>query len=98
MHSCIDPGRASPSPLSPPGAVFSLNGPATLVGQEGPARPSLVDACRVSGLPRAVHTCGPGQQEASAAQREGEELETRESAEKDQGGTVREVSGGLHPF
>ena len=77
------------SPLS--GALFSLNGPATLVGEKDSTRPSLAAACCFSGLPRAVHSCSPGQQEASGAKRGGECLESRESSQKNQGGTVREV-------
>lgn len=57
------------------GAVLSLNGPATLVGQEDSARPSLAAAGRLSGLSRAVRSGGPGQQEASGAQRQREEGE-----------------------
>lgn len=72
------------------GALFSLNGSATLVWQEDSTRPSLVAACCLSGLSRAVYTCGPGQQETSGTKREGEEQEIRESSQKNQGGQVRQ--------
>lgn len=73
------------------GALFSLDGPAALVGQEDSARPSLASARCLSGLPRAVYSCGPGQQEASGAKREKEDVEIRKSTEKNQRGTVRKT-------
>lgn len=57
------------------GALFSLNGPATVVRQKDPARPSLAAACRVSGLSRAVCSGGPGQQEACGAEGKGKREE-----------------------
>lgn len=57
------------------GALFSLTGPTTLVGQEDPERPSVAAACRLPGLPRAVRSCGSGQEEASGGKGEGQELE-----------------------
>ena len=72
------------------GALFSLNGPATLVRQEDSTRPSLVAACCLPGLSRAVYSCSPGQQETPGTKREGEERESRESSQKNQGGKVRQ--------
>lgn len=70
--------------VSFPGALFSLTGPTTLVGQEDSARSSLVAACHLPGLPRAVCSRGPGQKDASGGKRKGKDLEKWESAQKDQ--------------
>lgn len=67
--------RGRPFSFPPSGALFSLTGPTTLVGQEDPERPSLAAACHLPGLPRAVRSCGSGQEEASGGEREGKELE-----------------------
>lgn len=73
------------------GALFCLNGPAALVGQKDSTGPSLVAACSLSGLPWAVHSRSPGQQDASRTKRGGKALENRESSQKNQRGTVAEA-------
>lgn len=78
-----------------PGALFRLNGPAPLVRQEDPPRPPLAAACRLSGLPRAVHPRGPGQNQATGAARQCEGLEAGESTQESQGGKVRASSASV---
>lgn len=71
------------------GALFCLNGSATLVRQEDAARPSLVAPCSLSGLSRTLCSCCSGQQKASGAEREGKNWKSRESAPKNQNRTVK---------
>lgn len=76
-------------PPSLSGALFSLDGPATLVRQEDSTGPSLAAARCQYGLPRAVCPCSPRQQQASGTRREEKSRESRERTQKSQGGTVR---------
>lgn len=71
-----------------PGALFSLNGPAALVGQKDSARPPLVAASCLPGLPGSVCPGGAGQQAASGPPGERKERQSRERAKNIQTWTV----------
>lgn len=64
------------------GAMFRLNGPASLAREEDSERPSMVTACRLHGLPRAVCSSSSGQKKASGSKRAGKELESWENERK----------------
>lgn len=66
------------------GAVFSLNGPASLARQEDSEGPSMVAACRLHGLPRAVCSSSSGQKKAHGSKRAGKEVENWENEQEKQ--------------
>lgn len=74
------------------GAMFSLNGPASLARQEDSERPSMVAARHLHGLPWAVCSSGSGQKQACGGKRAGKDLEKWESEQKKQKRTVIRAS------
>lgn len=70
------------------GAMFSLNGPASLAWQEDSERPSMAAARCLHGLPWAVCSSGSGQKKARGSKTGGKELENWENEQKNQKRTV----------